>query len=217
MTRRQTAGHDEVHTKRISLLFSEEMNGFVSFKRGIDYETGFQQGRKGDTRCGVSLVLEVIDIDAFLGDPEAKVGVTGYVDCPQLGGRCAVEKGTVNLLVDVVHRRHRFKDFRYRLLFRTLAGRQFTLSGIKFVDDDGILNIWRDTTKLFTTIFEGDVSKSDEDQATAIAIGVLRLRLFAFLKMMMLVRSDPPAAGAWLKGMWRFLRYFVGSLWQVYG
>jgi cholesterol oxidase len=202
---------------RISLLFSESMKGFVSFNSGIDYEAGFAQGRKEDTRCSVSLVLEVIDVDAFVHDPEAKAGVTGYVDCPRLGGRCVVEKGTVNLLVDVVRRRHRFKDFRYRLLFRTPAGQQLTLSGVKFVDDDGIIHMWRDTTKLFTTIFEGDVSRSDEDHATRLAVGILRLHLFAFLKMMLLVRADPPTSAAWLKGTWRFLRYFVASLWQVYG
>ena len=202
---------------QVSLLFSEAMTGFVSFKRGLDYETGFREGRAMGIRCGVSLVLKIVDVSAFLRDPQVKAEATGYVDCPHLGGRCVVERGTVNILIDLVHRRHRFKDFRYRLLFRSPNGEQYTLSGVKFVDDDGIIHLWRDTTKLFVTIFEGDVPRSDEDQAKAIGVGILRLHLLAFLKMMLLTRSEPPTAGAWLRGMALFLTYFAKSLWQVYG
>jgi cholesterol oxidase len=206
-----------VSTKPVSLLFSEKMAGFVSFDSTLDYDAGFRRGRLSQTECSVSLVLQIVDVDLFLRDPESRVVVTGYVDCPKLGGRCVVEKGLVNLLVDVVHRRHRFKDFRYRLLFRTPAGAHMTLSGVKFVDDDGIIHLWRDTTKLFTKLFEGDVAMRDEDHATVVAVGILRLSLLSFLKMMLLARSAPPTPAAWIKGMYRFLRYFIGSLWQVYG
>jgi cholesterol oxidase len=210
-------GDDDVSATRIALRFSEQMTGFVTFDSAIDYETGFRKGRNNAMRCGVSLVLEVTDVDAFLRDPDAKAIATGYVDCPKLGGRCEVEKGTVNILVDVIHHRHKFKDFRYRLLFRTPIGRLLTLSGVKFVDHDGIIYVWRDTTKLFTKIFEGDVARDDEDRATTLASGILRLHFLAFLKMMMLARSNPPTPAAWITGMWRFLSFFVGSLWQVYG
>jgi len=206
-----------VSAKRISLRFSEQMTGFVTLDGAVDYETGFRHGRNDDTRCSVSLVLEVTDVDAFLRDPDAKAIATGYVDCPKLGARCAVENGTVNILIDVVHRRHEFKDFRYHLLFRTTSGRLLTLSGVKFVDDDGVIHIWRDTTTLFTKIFEGDVARGEEDRATTLAAGVLRLHFFAFFKMLVLVRSEPPTTAAWIMGMWRFLSFFLGSLWQVYG
>jgi cholesterol oxidase len=206
-----------VSTKQISLRFNEQMTGFVSFDGAADYEAGFRQGRNKNTRCGVVLVLEIADVDAFLNDPQRRAAATGYVDCPALGGRCAVERGIVNMLVDVVPRRHRFKDFRYRLLFRTPAGRLLTLSGVKFVDDDGIIHIWRDTTKLFTKVFEGDVAKEDEDRAGTLGAGILRLHLLAFLSMMMTACSEPPTPAAWITGMRRFLGFFVGSLWQVYG
>lgn len=203
--------------KQISLRVSEQMTGFVSLDGEVNYEAGFRHGRNKDTRCGVSLVLEIADVDAFLSDPDRKAAATGYVDCPGLGGHCAVERGTVNMLVDVVARRHRFKDFRYRLLFRAPAGRLLTLSGVKFVDDDGVIHIWRDTTKLFTKIFDGDVARDDEDQAHTVGAGILRLHLLAFLRMMMSARSGPPTPAAWITGMWRFLGFFLRSLWQVYG
>jgi cholesterol oxidase len=217
VTRRKTEEGDDMSGKRISLSFSEQMTGFVSLDGAVDYQTGFRHGRNDDTPCGVSLVLEVTDVDAFLRDPDAKAVATGYVDCPKLGGRCVVEKGTVNILVDAIRRRHNIKDFRYRLLFRTPAGRLLTLSGVKFVDDDGIIYIWRNTSKLFTKIFEGDVARAEEDRATTLAAGILRLHLLAFLKMMVLARSEPATPAAWITGMWRFLGFFLGSLWQVHG
>ena len=201
----------------ISLRFSESMTGFVKFDANVGYESGFRQGRKDDTRCAVALVLEIADLHAFLGDPQAQANATGYVDCPKLGGRCHLERGTVNLLVDLIPRRHRFKDFRYRLVFRTPAGRRLTLAGVKFVDDHGIIHLWRDTTKLFTRIFEGDIARDQEDHAPVVAAGILRLHLVAFLKMLMLARSVPATPAAWIKGMSQFLWYFGGSLWQVYG
>jgi cholesterol oxidase len=206
-----------VSTNTVSLRFSEKMAGSVSFDPTLDYEAGFRRGYLEETACSVSLVLEIADVDLFLRDPESKAVATGYVDCPKLGGRFVVEKGLVNLLVDVVPRRHRFKDFRYRLLFRTPDGAPMTLSGVKFVDDDGIIHLWRDTTKLFTKIFQGDVALRDEDHATVVAVGILHLSVLSFLKMMVLVHSVPSTPAAWISGMSRFLRFFIGSLWQVYG
>jgi cholesterol oxidase len=208
---------DKVSPKQISLRFSEQMTGFVSLDEAADYEAGFRQGRNKNTGCGISLILEIADLDAFLADPDRRATATGYVDCHALGGRCAVERGIVNMLIDVVPRRHKFKDFRYRLLFRAPGGRVLTLSGVKFVDNDGIIHIWRDTTKLFTKIFEGDVAREDEDRSATVGAGILRLHLLAFLRMMMTARSEPPTPAAWITGMWRFLGFFLGSLWQVYG
>jgi cholesterol oxidase len=206
-----------VSRQPISLRFSETMTGFVTLDSSIDYDSGFRQGRDDDNRCAIALVLEIVDVDAFLRDPLARTNAMGYVDCPKLGGRCPVERGTVNLLVDLIPRRHRFKDFRYRLVFRTPTGRRLTLAGVKFVDNDGIIHLWRNTTKLFTRIFEGDVARDQEDHAAVVAAGILHLHLLAFLRMLMLARSAPATPVAWIKGMTQFLWYFGRSLWQVYG
>ena len=201
----------------LSLEFSERMTGFVTFGGRIDCETGFQQGRKENTRCDISVAINIDDIDAFVRDPNAEAIATGYVECAKLGGRCVVEKARFNLLVDVIPHRREFKDIRYRLLICTPIGRSLTFSGVKFVDDHGIIHMWRDTTKLFTKIFEGDVSGGDEDEAKIVATGILRLPFVALLKSLVSFHSNPPNLASRLRASWRYLKFFARRLWQVYG
>lgn len=201
----------------LSFKFDERMTGFITLDETVDYETGYKSGRNADTRCDVVLTVKILDMDAFVSDPKATADVTGYVDCPELGGRCQIEKGQFNLLVDVIPAYKKFKDLRYRLLFRDKDGRALTFSGVKFVDNNGIFYMWRDTTKLFTKIFLGDVPEGDEENAKPIGAGILHLKILDFAKTMTTFRSEPPGFGSWLKGNWLYFTLFAKRLWQVYG
>lgn len=203
--------------KKISFQFSEAMKGFVQLGQATEYEKAYRQGSKSNTTCAFSLTIEIPDIDKFARDPNGEANATGFVDCPALGGRYKIEKGTINLLIDVVHRRHTIKDMRYRLQFRAAKGRALTLSGVKFVDDDGIIHMWRDTTKLFTKLFEGNVERGDEDKAKVVACGILRLGLWDVTKLVLSFRSNPPTVPSWLHASTRFMLFFMKGLWQVYG
>jgi cholesterol oxidase len=206
-----------VSEKKLSLCFSERMQGFVTLGASTDFDVAYRQGRASQTPCGFSLTIDIDDVDGFVRDPNAQADATGYLDCPALGGHCAVEKATVNLLVDVINRRHNVKDMRYRLHFRTPQGRALTLSGVKYVDNDGIVHVWRDTTKLFTRVFEGDVERGDEETATVVACGILRLGVWDFAKLLASFRSRPPSFSSWLRAATRFGVFFAKGLWQVYG
>jgi cholesterol oxidase len=201
----------------ISVLFNEEMDGFVAFGRAADYRAGYERGKEDGTRCGCALLITVPDIDVFARDPDAEARAEGQIDCPVLGGACVIEKGTFNLLVDVIPHRLNVKDMRYRLVFRTPSGRRLTLVGVKFVDDDGIFRLWHDTTTLFTRIFEGEVGKADESAATVIASGILRLRPLPFARQLLSFRSNGPTAWSRVVAIFRFVKLFAARLWQVYG
>ena len=215
MTGERQEVEDEVN--KLSLEFRERMTGFVTLDDPVDYETSFRQGRKADTRCDVSLTIRIPDMDEFVQDPKARADAEGYVDCPKLGGQLSVEKGHFNLLVDVIPSYQKFKDLRYRLLVRDPNGNHLTFSGVKFVDDTGIIYMWRDTTKLFTKIFWGDVAEGDEDKAKLAAVGILRLKSLELVKTLASVRCRPPGLGSWIRGNWLYFKLFAKRLWQVYG
>ena len=206
-----------MHHKPIPLRFREQMKGYVSFDPAAGFEQGYAAGKAANTACSFAIEIEIADIDAFVRDPNAQASARGHVDCPALGGRCQIEKGRFNLLVDVVHRRHRAKDMRYRLWFRTPDGRLFTLAGTKYVDDDGLLHMWRDTTKLFTKIYEGDVDRDGEDGARVVACGIIWLGILDFIKMIPSFSAKPAGLGALMRAQLRFTGYFAKGLWQVYG
>jgi cholesterol oxidase len=201
----------------ISVAFDESMNGFVAFGPPLDYQPGYERGKADETSCGVALTITVPDIAVFTTDPKTEARAEGRVECPLLGGSCVIEQGTFNLLVGVIPNRPAIKDMRYRLVFRTPSGRLMTLVGVKFVDDDGIFHMWRDTTTLYTRIFEGDVPPADERAATPVASGILRLRPLPFARQLLSFRSNAPTLASRLVAIFRFVKLFAARLWQVYG
>jgi cholesterol oxidase len=201
----------------ISVAFDESMNGFVAFGPPLDYREGYARGKEDETRCAVKLTITAPDISIFTADPKTEARAEGQVLCPLLGGASIIEQGSFNLLVGVIPHRPAIKDMRYRLVFRTPSSRLMTLIGVKFVDDDGIFHMWRDTTTLYTKIFEGDVSWEAERTATPVAAGILRLTPLSFARQLLTFRSNGPTLLSRLVAIFRFLKLFAARLWQVYG
>ena len=50
-------------------------------------------------------------------------------------------------------------NMRYRLWFRDGVGAPFTLEGHKDIEDHAGLDLWKDTTTLFTTVLRGHVEE----------------------------------------------------------
>jgi len=117
----------------------------------------------------------------------------------------------------VVPRRPEIKDMRYRLFIRTPSGREMTLVGVKFVDNDGILHLWRDTTTLFTKILEGHVERTADSAAVVFASGILRLTPLEFATQLTSFRSNGRTLASRLRAFVRFVVAFATRLWQVYG
>jgi cholesterol oxidase len=92
-----------------------------------------------------------------------------------------------------------------------------TLVGVKFVDDDGIFRMWRDTTTLYTKIWEGEVAPVDERAAVPVASGILRLHPLPFARQLLSFRSNGPTLVSRLVAIFRFVKLFAWRLWQVYG
>jgi cholesterol oxidase len=198
---------------KVSVWFTEEMKGFITLGQTTDYEAGFDQGQKSNTACAFHLTIKVDDVDAFVSDPNEQATATGYVDCPALGGQLPAE-GIFNLLVDAGPN---VKNMRYRLFFSTPDQRPLTLSGHKVVKDDGTIDIWRDTTTLFTKIFEGHVQLADEGSARVLACGILHIHPLEFAKLLSTFQSDGPSTSARNAGIEKFANLFLGTLWKIYG
>ena len=64
----------------------------------------------------------------------------------------------------------------YLLWFSDGEGRALTLSGHKLISNHRGLDLWPDTTTLYTTIVDGHVERTELERATAAAAGVLRIQ-----------------------------------------
>ena len=197
----------------VSVEFTEEMKGYVSFDAASDYDSGFRAGRRSNTDLMFRLTITADDFDRFVADPAHEARARGYVRCPQLGGEFAVEHGIFNLFVDA-HGDKRRKRMFYRLPFDDGQGRPLTLLGHKVVEDDPGLDLWMDTTTLFTRVLSGHVvTDADQQQADTIATGILRIHPLDFAKQLTTFRVHPATR---LDALARFGALFAGELWDVY-
>jgi predicted acylesterase/phospholipase RssA len=195
----------------IALQFTETMKGQVTAGE-TDYRTGADAA--GGSATDFTLTIRTEDLDSFIRLPQHEAGATGYVDLQALGGRRPVEHGTFNLFVfgDDPSR----KKMLYRLFFRDAEGNPFTLSGFKDVNDSRGFDVWKDTTTLFTRIYQGHVTADREATATVWGSGILTLGELALLKQLTTFRVDAPTLKARFEALGRFGAFFLGSLWDVY-
>jgi hypothetical protein len=195
-----------------TVRFTEEMLGHVTFG-----ETDFARGARAEGESAAAfmfhLTIEVEDMERFAHDPLRPAAATGYVHCDALGGRLPVEQGWFNLFVDVAPG---VKHMLYRLWFRDGVGHPLTMTGFKLVEDDAGFDVWKDTTTLFTRVLQGHVAEGEDDAATELAAGVLRIRMRDFAKQLTTFRATGPGLGGQLGALARFGVIFMQQLAEAY-
>jgi cholesterol oxidase len=197
----------------VSVEFTETMKGYLSFGEESDFDAAYRAGRKAHTALSFTLTITAKDIDRFVSDRAHEAVAVGHVDCDALGGQRPVERGIFNLFVDeTADGRH--KKMFYRLFFTDGTGHPLTLVGHKIVQNDGRIEIWHDTSTLFTRVLSGHVLEQDDAGAAVIAAGILHIHPIDFAHQLTTFRVHPAAR---VDGLARFGQLFAGDLWRVYG
>ena len=197
----------------ISLQFTEEMKGYITFGE-LDFEQGFRQGKRDGAFCMFHLTIEADDVDSFIADPTHEGTAGGWVECEVLGGRLPVQKGVFNLFVDSADPTR--TNMLYRLFFADSVGNPLTLTGFKDVKDDPGFDAWSDTSTLYTRILRGHISPEGDATAEVAASGILNIYLQDFARQLTTFRTQGPSKAAEAKALADFGRLFVGKLWDLY-
>jgi cholesterol oxidase len=131
------------------------------------------------------LTIKIDDIDRFVAEPRHEGRADGFVRCDALGGQRPVEGGIFNLFVDADEPKR--KLMLYRLFFLGGDGNPYTMSGFKDVKDDpgfDPMEIWKDTSTLYTRILRGRVSAAEEADAEIVASGIIIILRADFAKQL---------------------------------
>jgi choline dehydrogenase-like flavoprotein len=101
----------------------------------------------------------------------------------------------------------------YHLKMTSEEGKIYAFFGFKVIQNDGVFNIWNDTTTLYITIYEGqDVG------GPVLGKGILKLQPDDFMRQLSTIEvTNAPDDGARLNGLVRFGRSFASTLFEVYG
>jgi len=199
----------------VSLQFTEEMKGHVVFGQTDPGGGGATDGEPGAALM-FHLTIVVDPVDRFLHDPRHRARARGYVHCDELGGRLPVTDGVFNLFVEEGD--PGLRRMLYRLQFTDVVGHALTLGGYKTVRRQHLppLDVWPDTTTLYTRIVRGHVDDVDDPDVEVVASGVLRIRALDFARQMTTFRTSGPTRRRRTGGHSRFVAFFVGQLWAVY-
>lgn len=189
--------------------FTETMSGPIS-AGADDYRRAAAAGRRAGERFRFTLTIIIDDLAAFRRDPEHTAAMTGEIESARFGGRRLVERGVFNLFARDERGR---RQMRYQLWFRGDDDTRYRLDGFKDVHNDYMLDVWADTTTLFTRIH-----REDEAGDPIVASGVLHIRPLDLIPQVCSMRAlgargPREIAGAFLG----FGRFFAAELCAEYG
>lgn len=200
----------------VNIQFTEEMKGYLSFSdKALDYKECFDAGKRRQLLY-VSPNYYYSRRRFFVNDPKETGMAEGYVECPKWGGKFNVEKGVFNCFVDVDAPIQNTKNMFYRLFFKDNNGKLLTMSGHKIVKNDSGIDIWKDTTTLYTRIYEGHIEEKAEKTAKLVATGILEIYIKDFAKQMTTIKSNGKTFAERERAVTQFGKLFLGNLWDVY-
>lgn len=203
----------DVHEAHTTLQFIETMKGFVA--PGVpDYRSGYEQGKSGGNNLNFKVTIHIDGVNRFVVNPQHEASISGWVEGDAVGGRCQVEKGGFNLLVDLEDSTH--KAMYYRIWFKDAHGDPRTLVGFKDVRHDAASDVWEDTTTLFVRLLAGHKTESEDGGSGVLASGIMKIELLDFLQQLTTFKVTGPTLADRTAAFSRFGRLFMGKLWDVY-
>ncbi|HEX8438791.1 hypothetical protein [Archangium sp.] len=183
------------------LLFRETMSGPLA-PGAWDPLHGEHAGHA--TPFTLHSTLRIDSLEAFLGDPSHEARLEGEVSFPPFGDRLPVLHGSFQLFSPTEDPGMRL--MRYGVTFAH-AQREYFLAGTKFLQDAPGSNLWRETTRLYSTLHEGP-----SNRGPVVGAGVLTIGVSGFLQLLASLRA--PRGGA--ETVVRFGQFFLGNLWDLY-
>ena len=197
--------------KALPLTVQEWMKGYLGVG-ARDHASGFQQGVVDGTRFEHDVIIAIDDIDRFVRERDHAAKMTGEI-VSDTYGRCRLEDGVFNMFVDAAN--PRLKNMFYRMHFTSPAKGKRTLFGFKTVHDDRSLDLWSDTTTLYVRVYEGHLAV--EPATAAEATGIIHIQLFDLMRQIVSFRSPGSSPAEAKYAMGKFLKFFMGALFEVYG
>src|SRR5262245_1017445 len=195
------------------IMFTETMRGHVSMSGVDDYAAAEARGIADGTTFEFTVTVTSDNLDDMLKNPDHQARIDGSISCPSLSaGPLQVTNGIFKLLV------HDPSRVNARLMTYVMIGvagdnTRYRIDGFKVIQDDKHLEIWDDTTTLFTTVT--DVNGATEQ---VIGKGILHILPADFLKQMTTMQVTGAATPLdSLRGMVAFGRFFAGALFDTYG
>lgn len=139
--------------------------------------------RGGEHDLTLLLDVTIGQLRAFIKNPKHPARISGRVHARDVSTRPLVIGGGSLALLAPDSRRAEGRTMTYRLPLRAEDGRTFLLVGEKYIRTASILRLWRDTTTLHVTLYEGK-----NEHGPVLRRGIVRLSLSGFARQLLSMR-----------------------------
>jgi predicted acylesterase/phospholipase RssA len=192
----------------LGITFRETMTGRIIF--GQTDPKAMQASKTGnDSILAMHATITIQDLDRFIADPNHLGQLNGAIDFPPFGQNIPAKSGVFNLFSPTDH--PTLKLMVYEMGFEH-EGKDYYLAGRKEVRKDPVVDMWKETTTLYSQLHQGT-----DKSGPVVAAGVLSLGMTDLMKMistMHAINASSPIEAT--DAMLRFGRFFMGELWDTY-
>lgn len=199
--------------KTLGIEFTECMKGFFSTQSKEDTERGYQIGKDEGSSIEFLLTIRSENLNEMISNPDHKATLFGTVKAPVLSKDVITVTNGEFLLFISREDKVETRNMVYRMILNTEEGKKYLFVGAKWIQNDGLTNIWRDTSTLFTTIYEGETENSP-----VLGKGILHILPEDFAKQMTTMKViHAKSLIDTIQGLTKFGSFFAGALYDVYG
>jgi cholesterol oxidase len=195
-------------TGTLGFTFSETMSGGIALGE-TDPQRGLAAGNAAHTVLDMHNTILIDDLDRFISDPDHLASISGSIDWPPFGRGIPCPRGVFNLFSPTT-------DPALKLMIYELAfehdGKPYYMAGHKEVRIHPLLDLWKDTTTLYSQIHQ-----SPDKSGPVVAAGIVSLSPLQLMKMVgtfRAVNASGPAQAA--EAVSKFGSFFMGELWETY-
>lgn len=190
------------------ITFRETMQGGFSLNH-TDPLAGSEAGKQQSVQLAMHATITIDDLEQFISHPDHGGHIVGVIDFPPLGTGIVAERGVFNLF-SPAHDPNT-KHMIYELGF-SANGQDYYLAGRKIVRNETRLDLWSDTTTLFTTLHAGR-----DARAPVVGAGILGLGPVALMKLLTTLRAiNTSTPDDTVRVIARFGQFFSRELFDSY-
>ena len=216
-----SAPRKQVAPPTLGVQFTETMKGYFSraftAAQSTDlkvYEAAAKRGEADNSPIDFTLTITANDLNRMIKEPQHAATIVGTVIAPALSPQPLTASNGVFNLFEQFEQQVDTRHMKYDMKLTAEDGSDYFFSAFKTVpEDNGVLNIWHDTSTLYVTLYRGP-DKSGE----VIGSGVMHIHPTDFAKQMTTMKVlNARNERERIEGLARFGKFFAGILWESYG
>jgi len=194
------------------IQFTETMKGFFSLDEIHDYDAAYAKGNEGNSPFEFTLTIQSEDVDSLININIHEAGMFGTMTAPALSkSPLSAFQGIFNLFIVDPSDPER-KKMLYSAQLISEESKRYYFEGFKDVHNDRGVDVWKDTTSLFITIYEGDSSAN-----RLLGKGKLHIEIGDFMKQLKTIKAlNAPSKVKGLKAVSKFAQFFAGNVYRTY-